>query len=320
MSRLSHRVIGLGGTFDHFHQGHKQFLLYASQLAPKLVIGITDPKLTLHKPYAESIEPYSVRYQAVRRFCQHHNLNAQIVQLHDAFGPTLEKGEIESLCVTPETETGANKINELRQKMHLRPLPVYVCPMFLDESGQELHSVRIRAGVVDRQGHVYMHLFKAPLTLTATQRHFFAQPQGEITNLKDTPQFYHPTAHTSVVGDLSLETFITQQWPFNLGVFDRHSLRDVYHSLVIDALKPTHHVSNPAGSISLQLIEVLQKVISKPKILLEIEGEEDLVAVALFLLAPLGAVVYYGQAQVGIIRCHITEEFKARVYTALSTP
>lgn len=318
MSRLTHRVVGLGGTFDHFHQGHKQFLLYASQMSQKLIIGITDPTLTEHKPFAETIEPYSVRYQAVRRFCQHHQLNVQIVQLHDPFGPTLEKSEIQALCVTPETVPGANKINELRQRLRLRALPVYVCPMFKDDSGQELHSARIRAGEVDRQGRVYAQLFKETVTLTPTQREFFSKPQGEVANLMDTEQFNLPATHISVVGDLSLETFIKAKWPFNLGVFDRHSLRNTYHSEIIDALKPNQKATNPAGEISLQLIKALTTALTKQRWLLEVDGEEDLAAVALFLLTPLGSVVYYGQADVGIIRCQITEEFKTKIWEVLS--
>lgn len=319
MSRLTHSVIGLGGTFDHFHQGHKQFLLYASRLGQKLIIGITDQTLTVHKPWASTIEPYSVRYQAVRRFCQHHRLDFQITQLHDAFGPTLEKSAIRALCVTPETVPGADKINELRQKLHLPALPVYICPMFLDEDGQELHSARIRAGHVDRQGQVYARVFEKDFTLTPDQRAFFSQPQGEVVNLDDVAAFKQPATHISVVGDLSLETFVNNKWVFDLGVFDRRSLRQPYQSPQLKNIKPNQKVANPAGTISLQLIKALQEALIKRHRYLEVEGEEDLAAVALFLLAPLEAVVYYGQAEVGIIRCHITEEFKTRVFERLKS-
>ena len=65
-----YKTVGLGGTFDHFHDGHRHFLKYAASLSLRLHIGITHPKLTLHKSHAHLIESWEKRAQSVKKFCQ----------------------------------------------------------------------------------------------------------------------------------------------------------------------------------------------------------------------------------------------------------
>ena len=67
--------------------------------------------------------------------------------------------------------------------------------------------------------------------------------------------------------------------------------------------------TNPAGIISDEAMEVLQKALeSSAPIRIKVQGEEDLLALPLFARAPKGSVVLYGQPLEGIVLVKITEE------------
>lgn len=315
--RKKYFKLGMGGTFDHFHAGHEKFILFASDLAAHLVIGVTDPQLTRNKPYELLIEPYSIRARAVHQFCNRHHISHSVVRLFDQFGPTLEGSDVRVLAVTPETAKGADKINEVREKLQLQTLPVYICDYFLDEDGKPLHAEQIRAGISNRQGTVYPHIFSKDLSLSDDQRAAFQPAQGEII----TQPHESPTESLRiVVGDRSLATFISNAWNYDLGIFDNREQRQETQRPEITQLKPDSTVENPPGKISLQLIKVLQTVLQQKQKYLLVEGEEDLAAVALVLLTPLNTQIYYGQPGEGIVEMVVTEELKETFYNILTKP
>jgi hypothetical protein len=49
-----------------------------------------------------------------------------------------------------------------------------------------------------------------------------------------------------------------------------------------------------------------------------VDGEEDLAAVVLQLLLPLGATIYYGQPNEGLVRWQVTEESKEKTAILLN--
>lgn len=309
--RKLYEIVGLGGTFDRFHVGHEHFIKFASQFGQHLHIGITHSKLTQAKHLVELIEPYETRKRAVVKFCKAHQISASINQLTDIYGPTIdEKSKIKALVVTEDTVMGANKINQARQAMDMYQFPVQVCPLLKDQTGKIISSERIRAGKINRVGEVYQQIFNKNLVLTKNQRQFFSQPQGEIV---DQPKSQDSTL-ICVVGDHSLEKFIKNKWPYDLAVYDLKEQRQIVKSSTLINLNPDITVKNPAGSISLELIQAL--TVHK---LIFVEGEEDLAAVALMLLLSLGSKIYYGQPNQGLIQMEITEEKKDQFYQILNT-
>jgi uncharacterized protein (UPF0218 family) len=61
--------------------------------------------------------------------------------------------------------------------------------------------------------------------------------------------------------------------------------------------------------ISDKAIEVLQKALeASTPIRIKVQGEEDLLALPLFAMAPKGAVVLYGQPLEGMVLVNINEE------------
>jgi len=305
MTRKRYTMIGLGGTFDHFHEGHKHFLRYAADLAETVLVGVTKARLSHHKPFASAIEDFSERQGAVKHFCHQEKIQVKVVPLTDPYGPTLEKSPVRALCVTPETSAGADKINEVRDKLGMRPLPAYICDYILAENGDPIHSAFIRAGIMNRQGQLYASLLNQDLVLNQIQREFFSQPQGPLIETV----FENPLL-TVVVGDRCLETFIQKGWSYDLGIYDLRTQRQAYPSAILEKLKPEITIENPASQVSLKLRQALDTSLAHHHRHLKIEGEEDLATIALVLLLPLGTSIYYGQKDQGMIHLEVSETLK----------
>lgn len=322
MHRKLYNRIGLGGTFDHFHQGHKHFLNFAGSLSNHLVIGLTDQKLTKQKPFSHSIDSFSTRLNAVRRYCSDQGISHEIVKLTDIYGPTLSDPSIEALCVTEETTTGAKQINDMREKLRLSTLPVHVSTMLLDETGQTLSSSRIRSGEISRTGRVYRQILQKPLRLTEKQRQFFTNLQGKlVTRPSVIEQKEKAPYHTCVVGDTTLEKFIKNKWYFSLGVFDGLQQRQPVMSQYLEQLKPTARVVNPPGTLTLELVSELDTALNQDNTqLLFVEGEEDIATVILVIILPLHSKIYYGQPHEGMVEIVVSEENKERFYSNLNDP
>lgn len=313
--RTKFTIAGLGGTFDRLHDGHKGFLKYAAQVADYLIIGVALEELSRHKDYPELIQAWHVRVKEVKRFCQDNHIAFEIIELTNPYGPTIEPDtRIEAIVVTEETEKGADKINEIREGMSLKPLPVYVYSMQKDERGQTISSSNIRAGVISRTGVYYAGIAGDGLTLTKAQRDFFSRLQGKLVKA--------PTVRSDrvcVVGDTTLEKFLSFKWDYDLAVFDKKSLRAEYVSPLIERLQIDRTVANTAGEISTELVKVLQNWNRDGYRHLLVEGEEDLATVALVLTLPLESVVYFGQPNQGLVELVVTEKVKNQFYAVLAS-
>jgi pantetheine-phosphate adenylyltransferase len=315
MRKKPYRVVGLGGTFDHFHAGHKAFIDFAGELGNKLVIGVTADEIARHKALPEVMEPLRLRKHSVLNYCKQKHYPAELITLYDIYGTTLEPEVIfDALAVTEETVAGAKKINDTRAKLELKELPVHSCPLVFDlDHDKHIHSIRIRAGEISRRGEVYASLFTKDIVLTEKQRAFFAKIQGDLIQV---PSKKYAGLRV-VVGDISLERFSKEKWQFDIGVYDSHSNRGD----AVAALKtaPTTSITNPPGSITTELSNALLALIKTKNGMLHVEGEEDLAAVVSVLLLPLGSEVYYGQPNTGLVCISVTEGAKLAFYNALST-
>jgi pantetheine-phosphate adenylyltransferase len=316
-----HKVVGLGGTFDHFHKGHESFLKFASRIGQQTIIGVTDERMILQKNLAQLIEPLSARKKSVISFCQKNRINAKVITLDDPFGPTLENSNVESLACTTETVHGANKINEVREKLRLSKLPVYIHNLQLDqEKLGPINSNRIRSGEINRSGLVYNKVFDKNLKINQKQKEFFANPQGEIVTFEELEQnSIEARTLVTVVGDSTLNAFIEHGLDFDLGVFDKKVMRQEKLLPQIKSIKTDKTVDNQAGIISSELANVLNQWKKDQDFkYLYINGEEDLAAVALVLVLPLNSIIFYGQPNIGIVGMVVTEKLKDEFYQVLN--
>lgn len=345
--KKKYSVVGLGGTFDHFHVGHETFLKFACNIAERLIIGITADHLTRHKPFAKSIEPLKVRVSSVKHFCHQHQIQTEIEILHDIYGSTLdEQSPIQALVVTADTLSGAEKINQAREQLHLPILPIISCTLIKDDAGQDLHSERIRSGEVNRDGQSYLNIFQQPIVLSDQQRKQLREPQGKIVDQPTTTLIDDHSQHhnrqlssqqgrplTILVGDSTIEKFIDQGWRFDVGIFDKYIQRQPV-TRITQSLTPNVSVVNPAGTIQPELVLAINSTMrlsqpestnSKPPSLMEkqpyyiyVDGEEDLAAIPAVLLAPLNSIVYYGQPNQGLVKMEISEMVKKSILKLLA--
>ena len=109
------------------------------------------------------------------------------------------------------------------------------------------------------------------------------------------------------VGDATTERLISFGITPDIAVIDgmeRRSLRN--RTINYDAKEMI--CTNPAGTISKEAVHVLQCALETPyPVTVKVEGEEDMLALPLFRMAPRGSAVLYGQPLEGIVLVNITE-------------
>ncbi|MEO9363065.1 MAG: GTP-dependent dephospho-CoA kinase family protein [Nitrososphaera sp.] len=65
--------------------------------------------------------------------------------------------------------------------------------------------------------------------------------------------------------------------------------------------------TNPAGAISQAAVDLLKKALAeKTPVIVIVEGEEDMLALPMFVMAPEGAIVLYGQPLEGMVAVSMT--------------
>ncbi|MGQ4875102.1 MAG: phosphopantetheine adenylyltransferase [Promethearchaeia archaeon] len=140
------KLVGLGGTFDHLHEGHKFLIKTALNISKKVVIGLATESLLKNKKYRNKIENYNIRKQNLEKFISEFtDLNrVEIIKLDDPLGPPAFDPKYEGLVVSSETYQGALKINEIRESKGLKPLIIIVIPMIKDKDNRKISSTSIR--------------------------------------------------------------------------------------------------------------------------------------------------------------------------------
>ena len=148
--------VAVGGTFDELHRGHKALLKKAFDVGENVLIGLSSDEFAekINKPHI--VASYEERLKDLERLLQEHEwaARAKIIPLNNPYGVTLEKGAVDALVVSKETETIATNINKKRKEKKLPPLQIFVIEMIPSENHTPISTTRIRSGEIDREGHV----------------------------------------------------------------------------------------------------------------------------------------------------------------------
>jgi pantetheine-phosphate adenylyltransferase len=152
-------VVGLGGTFDEFHKGHRALLTKAFEVSERIIIGLATDAFVekLGKPH--NFAKYSVRLEELKSFLKKQGWidRAKIIPIKTIYGNTLTSKQIEGIVVSRETASTAYEINEKRKAKGLKPLSIIVIDMVPAYNSKPISTTRIRFMEIDREGHQLKH-------------------------------------------------------------------------------------------------------------------------------------------------------------------
>lgn len=150
------KVVGVGGTFDELHKGHKVLLKTAFEYGETVWIGLTTDEFAEKLRKNHGIAPYDVRLRNLMKFLEDLGVSSRvkIVPLADPYGPAAYSPELEAIVVSRETEEKAREINILRERRGVKPLEVIVIDMVLAEDQIPISTTRIKRGEINHEGRL----------------------------------------------------------------------------------------------------------------------------------------------------------------------
>lgn len=315
-----HSII-CAGTFSPLHDGHKFLLRFAFSLGKKVYVTITSDAYTLeHKPQAL---PFATRKAQVEAFLQTEQLleRAEIVPIDDVYGITLDVSlPLEALLVTDETLSGGLMVNKKREELHLLPLFLEVVKRKEGEVGLPISSTLLRSGIIDEKGNLTMkeEIIDTISFLPLTLRKNLQEPIGRIILEKELTQFDDSTL--IAVGDVTTKKLHEAGCIPALSVVDfvveRHIQQHSLGSLGFTGEEEVLQVDNPPGTITPTLWQSVKKALvdmPQKKVVIVVNGEEDLAVIPIVLLCPIGYTVCYGQPQQGLVAVDITQDKKMQI-------
>jgi len=329
----------LGGTFDHFHKGHKFFLEKAFEVAQEVIIGVTSDDFAQKKVLLHAISSFKKRKEELEKFLKKKGLlkRAEIIKIEGVFDPSILNPKIECLVVSQETRRKADFLNKKRLENRLSPLKVVVVPLLRGRGGVPISSLKIRLGEMDRKGRLIVEepFFKKTHHLPQSLRSTLRKPLAKlllgseknlreaISKLKIELRKFPPTKFITV-GDVVTLSSIREGMVPDLAIVDfRVGRKEIYKDLSqlgFCSKVRVREVLNKPGTLTSALFLAIKGFIKKSLIstnekplVVKVSGEEDLAALPAVLLSPLNSLVCYGQPGKGIVAIKVTEEKKQEV-------
>lgn len=147
-------IVGLGGTFDRLHSGHKLFLDIAVYYGKNIHIGLINPSYLskIHKKSAKNIQTYQERQKNVEEHLLMRNAGNRISKIDSpGMDRTLAaESNLSALVVSQETYPGAITINQLRFKNKKPKVAIIVIPRVIRADGTLESSTRLRIEESDK--------------------------------------------------------------------------------------------------------------------------------------------------------------------------
>ena len=150
-------LVAIGGTFDEIHAGHRELLIRAFSLGRSVLIGVSSDNFAAATKGKNRLRHrFETRVESLVQFIHDEfgDVNFEIKELNDDFGPTSLDRNLQALVVSEETEPKGHEINRIRSSKGFDPLVIVTVTMLKAEDGRPLSSSRIRIGEIDRNGRV----------------------------------------------------------------------------------------------------------------------------------------------------------------------
>jgi phosphopantetheine adenylyltransferase len=137
--------VGLGGTFDRLHIGHRMLLTAAAFLATKTLLLAVSQQVA-NKYRSDLIQPFPDRAAAVVRFVYkvNPNLSVSCEPLHDVAGSAATCPSIDLLVLSEETIKGGDYVNEMRKANGLNVLHYAAINLVTMPNGEPLNATYLR--------------------------------------------------------------------------------------------------------------------------------------------------------------------------------
>ena len=149
--------VALGGTFDPVHDGHRALFERAFEIGD-VTVGLTSDELAPETRNVDRyVRPFEERERELRDelepLAREHGREFAIRRLDEPTGIATEP-EFDALVVSPETESGAEAVNDIRRDRGLAPLQVAIVDHVPAEDGERISSTRIVQGEIDEHGNL----------------------------------------------------------------------------------------------------------------------------------------------------------------------
>ncbi len=321
-TRLTHTI--MGGTFDHFHIGHRAFLGASFEQSEQVTVGITTSALIVKKEFVQSIESYEARCWRVREFAKQNGWSTRltIIPLHDIYGNGLSEPHVDAIFVTDASYQNGVHINSEREKRGLSQAIIVNVPLVRGPDGHIISSTRIRRGEIDSNGNNYYAIFDEYSALKAQDLELLGalkSPVGEVVSEGELHALREHHFCMITVGDVVSATTLRHGITPELVIYDLQNRRKAISEEVLQHIPPHHaRFENPQGTILSDAArgvreELFKAIESKQMRAIQIDGEEDLLVTPAVLCAPLGSVVLYGLPDIGIIAVPVTPAKKHEI-------
>lgn len=317
---MKYKLVACGGTFDHLHKGHKEFLRFVSSMGENVIIGLTSDAFVQEKK--ADVMPFSIRKKALEHFLGVERIlsKVKIVPIDTIYGPAIDRNiPFDALIVTGDTKKNGDLINLERQKYGLRELPIILMPIILSEN-MTISSSNIRKGIMDEEGLLFIRpaYFSQTYSLPISLRNTLHKPFGKL--VKDSLQEVKKLNPQRIVsiGDVTTSRFNKGSIGQKISVIDFVVERKKTFSSVKDlgftGGEEVVSILNPPGMLTPDTWKAIKRIAdhldSTERFILSVSGEEDLVFIPLLLVLPLGFHLFYGQPHQGLVQVDTTLENK----------
>ncbi|HKL97576.1 MAG TPA: GTP-dependent dephospho-CoA kinase family protein [Methanocorpusculum sp.] len=155
------------------------------------------------------------------------------------------------------------------------------------------------------------------LTLPPENRWLFREPFGTIFSDFSSVVPLLKGKFFCTVGDVVTHNALSAGLVPSIGVIDGLTKRSPYLDMP-EIRGHILHVTNPAGTITDDLISALRLAMDKIPCVVMVQGEEDLAVLPLTEILPDGAIILYGQPDEGIVVCDVNDDLRANAKKLLT--
>jgi inosine/xanthosine triphosphatase len=144
--------VGVGGTFNVLHRGHRALLDKAFEVGDEVAIGVmSDTYVAKHKKRSIPLES---RLGAIKTYLATKEKPYTINIIEDAEGNLMRDATLVGLVVSPERFTQAEELSKRRKEIGLGELRIYRIGNVLAEDCTPISSSRVLDGEIDTEGRM----------------------------------------------------------------------------------------------------------------------------------------------------------------------